>query len=145
MKTEIVSHRQENIRTTPTSSSTEQRSIIEHCQKMSMTPTEALKFMQRDETSQIPGTIFVYCQRRFWETRKIRMTLHELVGRRWMETNERIRDIIISDRQKLVAEISEMVHPSIGCIHNIILKQLNLHKVSAHCVPRLLTDVDKDR
>lgn len=131
---------------TPTSKSTEQRAIIKHCVKVGMTPTDTLKFLKSDKTAKVTRTIVFDWHKRFTEgdedvNDRKRSGRPSFSGK----INDRIRDILRSDRRRTVQEIAEMTDVSVGKAYNIVTNDLNQRKVCARWVPRLLSDEDKRR
>ncbi|GFU99560.1 protein GVQW3 [Trichonephila clavipes] len=51
-----------------------------------------------------------------------------------------VKDVVRSDRCLTVREIVQECHISVGSCHEILRKDLNMHRVSAKFVPRLLTE-----
>lgn len=109
-----------------------------------MTLTETLKIMQKDKTSKVTRNIIFNCHRPFRKGKDVYD--QEQSGQLPVDGKlvSHIHDFIMNDRWKTEAEILKMVDLSIGCVHNI-MKQLKLYKVSEGLIPRLLSDVDKDR
>ena len=60
------------------------------------------------------------------------------------EIVDKIHDMVMDDRRVKVREIASAVGISSERVHNILLKHLNMRKLSARWVPRLLT-VDQKR
>ncbi|CAK9833202.1 Mariner Mos1 transposase [Anthophora retusa] len=62
------------------------------------------------------------------------------------ENVKKIHDMVMNDRRVKVRDISQAVNISIDRVHNILHEQLQMKKLSARWVPRLLTnDQKRDR
>lgn len=59
------------------------------------------------------------------------------------EVVQKVKNIMVTDRRTKVRELAEAVGVSYGTAINIIHDKLNMKKVSARWVPRLLTDENK--
>ena len=57
---------------------------------------------------------------------------------------ESIKDVIYTDRRVTIREICDLTGHSYGTVHKILEKHLNMHKVSARWIPRLLSNDNKD-
>ncbi|CAK9805507.1 Protein GVQW3 [Anthophora plagiata] len=57
---------------------------------------------------------------------------------------EKISDLVRVNRRLTVRELSEEVGISIGSCHEILTEKLNMHRVAAKFVPRLMTEEQKE-
>ena len=55
------------------------------------------------------------------------------------EMIDKIQEIVLNDRRLKVCQISETVYISVGRVWHILHECLGMRKLSARCVPRLLT------
>jgi hypothetical protein len=53
---------------------------------------------------------------------------------------KKIKDVLATDRRKSLGDIADTVGLSHGTVHKIVTQGLNMNKVCARWVPRLLTD-----
>ncbi|KAJ4432284.1 hypothetical protein ANN_20902 [Periplaneta americana] len=69
-------------------------------------------------------------------------------GRPTTATNEaiaqRVRNVVTDDRRKTIKEIAAEVGISIGSVHNVLHKHLNMHYVSQKLVPKMLSAEQKE-
>ena len=69
-------------------------------------------------------------------------------GRPSTSTNDdhvqRVRSVIRGNRRLTVREVADEVGISVGSCHQIVTEKLQMRRVSAEFVPRLLTDDPKD-
>ncbi|KAJ4430931.1 hypothetical protein ANN_19524 [Periplaneta americana] len=69
-------------------------------------------------------------------------------GRPTTATNEaiaqRVRNVVTDDRRKTIKEIAAEVGISVGSVHNVLHKHLNMHYVSQKLVPKMLSAEQKE-
>jgi hypothetical protein len=54
-----------------------------------------------------------------------------------------VREAILADRMRNIHDVCEIVGLSYGTIQRILVDSLNMRRISAKCVPRLLSDDQK--
>jgi hypothetical protein len=60
------------------------------------------------------------------------------------ENIQRVRNVVLSDRQKRIQEVPGEVGTSLGSVHRIIHKDLYMHYISQHLFPNMLTPEHKE-
>ena len=122
---------------------TEQRSVIKFCVKAGMTPTETWKFLNPiNGGSTCSRTIVFDWHKKFRDGRE-EISDNRRSGRPKKRVREEVKTVILSDRRKSVDDVANIVGISHGTVHNILSSELNMSKVCARWVPRLLTDDEK--
>lgn len=61
------------------------------------------------------------------------------------ENVKKIEDIVLADRRVTVRHLAEVTGISYGSVQNILTSKMNMKKVSARWVPRMLTDEQKKK
>lgn len=121
---------------------TEQRAVVKFCVRAGMTPTNTWKCMcLPDETRKCSRTIVFDWHKRFRDGR-ITVEDDSRVGRPTCSatTVDQVRDVILTDRRRTIDEIADIVGVSHGAVFNIIKDDMNMNKVCARWVPKLLSD-----
>jgi len=72
--------------------------------------------------------------------REVRVTFHELTPK-YVET---IRRLVHEDRRRTIKDTAAIVNVSYGTVQTILMCDLNIHRVAAKFVPRLLTPEQKE-
>ena len=132
---------------TPTlTSRMEQRAVIKHCVNAGMTPTDTLSFLKKDQSKPKCSRSMVFCwHRRFSNGHEDTGDLKRSGRPSGVnETDVRsVQKMLQEDRRWTVREISEMLNLKRTAVHNIVTEHLNLTKVCARWVPRLLSADEK--
>ncbi|XP_067937020.1 protein GVQW3-like [Watersipora subatra] len=66
-------------------------------------------------------------------------------SRRTVTAIDTVKAIVNADRRVTIREVSQQTGLSFGTIHKILKDDLNMHRVAAKFVPRLLNDDQKQR
>jgi Transposase (partial DDE domain) len=121
----------------------EHRCVIKFCVNANMTPTDTLKFMQKADSNVSRSLVFG------WH-KKFRDGLEDVSDRprtgrpgRSEQDVRRIRDAISEDRRRSVREISDMTGICVNVVYRTLTETLNMNKVCARWVPRLLQQDQK--
>lgn len=127
-------------------SHTEQRTVIKHCVRVGMTPTDTYTFLRRDKSKPICSRALVFrWHKRFSDGHEDVDDLKR--SGRPSVASERdinsVRDMLQDDRRRTVREIGDSVQLKRTVVHKIMREHLNLSKVSARWVPRLLSSEEK--
>lgn len=124
----------------------EHRAVIKFCVNLGKTPTQTREMMEKSSIKPAVSRALVFkWHRRFKDGRE---DLQDDVGRgRKSEIDatliDTIRDVVIRDRRVTVRDLCDMTGKGYGTVHRILTEHLNMHKVSARWVPRLLTADNK--
>ncbi|GFW97662.1 protein GVQW3 [Trichonephila clavipes] len=123
---------------------TDQRICIKFCFKLGKTGTETYEMMKTafgDEA--MSHARFFEWFRPFKESRQS-VNSDPRSGRpstsRNEDKNAQVKAVVRSDRRLTVREIAQECHISVGSCDEILRKDLNMRRVSAKFVPRLLTE-----
>lgn len=127
----------------------EQRICIKFCFKLGKTGTETYEMMKTAFADEAMSRARVFeWFRRFKEGRESADS-DPRSGRPSTSRNEnmiaRVNALVRSDRRLTVREIAEECEISTGSCDEILREDLNMHRVSAKFVPRLLTEDQKDQ
>ncbi|GFX71171.1 protein GVQW3 [Trichonephila clavipes] len=126
---------------------TDQRICIKFCFKLGKTGTKTYEIMKTafgDEAMSRPRVFEWF--RRFKEGRQsVNSDLSS--GRPSISRNKdkiaQVKAVVRSDRRLTVRKIAQECHISVGSCDEILRKDLNMRRVSAKFVPRLLTEVQQ--
>ncbi|XP_060575741.1 protein GVQW3-like [Ruditapes philippinarum] len=125
---------------------TEQRAVIKFCAMSGMTPTDTWKFFnQKEGVHNCSRTLVFDWHKRFREG-QTEITDSARSGRPGNDQRsiQDVKDVIAKDRRKSIYDIADTVGLCHGTVHMIVTKLfLNMNKVCARWVPRLLTDENK--
>lgn len=127
----------------------ELRAVVKFCVGLKLTPVETLNQIKNSHTLQPCGKSFVYkWHERFRNGRKSVLD-DDRAGRpaSAMTTSNAtlVRELLDNDRRLTVRGIAEELSLSYSTVQRILTEELNMSKVSARWVPRLLTDENKQR
>jgi hypothetical protein len=120
---------------------TEQRAVIQICAESCMTQTDKWKFMkQNDGIIKCYRTLVFDCHKRFregWADIKV----NARGGRPGNDARlmKYITNVLSTDRRKSLDDVADIVGIIHGTVHKIVTQDLNIVKVCARWVPRLLT------
>ncbi|GFW84951.1 protein GVQW3 [Trichonephila clavipes] len=123
---------------------TDQRICIKFCFKLGKRGTETYEMMKTafGEEAMSRARVFEW-RRRFKEGRQS-VNSDPRSGRPSSSHNEdkiaQVKAVVHSDRCLTVREIAQECHISVGSCDEILRKDLNMRRVSAQFVPRLLTE-----
>jgi hypothetical protein len=126
----------------------EQRVNIKFCVKLGKTFTETHEMLKQAYGDQCMGrTQFYEWFKRFKDSRQ--STDNEpCPGRPSTSTDAvhvaQVRAIVRSNRRLMVWEIAEECNISVGSCHAILTEKLEMHRVAAKFVPRLLTEDQRE-
>ncbi|GFS60207.1 protein GVQW3 [Trichonephila clavipes] len=123
---------------------TDQRICIKFCFKLGKTGTETYEMMKTAFADEVMSRARVFeWLRRFKEGRQS-VNSDPRSGRPSTSRNEdkiaQVKAVVRSDRRLTVREIAQEYHISVGSCDEILRKDLNMRRVSAKFVPRLLTE-----
>lgn len=126
----------------------ESRAVIKFCCELGKTPTQTLEMINRSSVkSSVSRSLVFRWHKRFSE------------GHESLENEERsgrpstidatliqnVKDVVYADRRVTIRDICDETGYSFGTVHRVLTNNLNMHKVSARWVPRLLSDDNKVR
>jgi hypothetical protein len=60
------------------------------------------------------------------------------------ENNEKVREAIVTDRRRTIHDVCLIVGMSYGSVQRILSDDLNMRRIAAKCVPRLLSNEQKE-
>ena len=126
----------------------EQRYCIKFCQKLGDTQVETIrKIQQAFENEALSPTQIKQWFKRFKDNRAS-VESDPRSGRPSTSRNEeamdQVREKVLEDRRLTVREIAAEMGISTGSVHSILTEDLNLRRVSAKFVPKLLTEQQKE-
>ena len=126
----------------------EQRYCIKFCQKLGDTQVETVrKIQQAFRNEALSPTQIKQWFKRFKDG-CASVESHSRSGRpstsRKEEVMDQVREKVLEDRRLTVQEIVAEVGISTGSVHSILTEDLNLRRVSAKFVPKLLTEQQKE-
>ncbi|XP_062577987.1 protein GVQW3-like [Saccostrea cucullata] len=121
----------------------EQRAVLKFCVDIGKTPTETHKFLkQSGKHCKVSRSLVFKWHKRFSDGRD---SLHDDTRegrpsfRDCNAVKEEVRDVIDSDRRLTVREIAGKCGISKTTVHEILSGDLNMSRVCARWVPRILT------
>lgn len=127
----------------------EQRTCIKFCVKLSKTPSETLEMLRQAYGSDCLSRTSVF----EWHSRF--KSGRESVDDNWRsgrpvtsktdDNVDKVRDVIHEDRRRTIRQISEMIGIGYGVCQEILTEDLNMRRVAAKFVPRILTAEQKQR
>ena len=122
--------------------------IIKFCTKLGMTPTQTyVKMQQASPGKTVSRSLVFKWHGRFSEGRK-EVTEDTRCGRKRTISATMISNVkscLDNDRRQTVQELMGAVGCSYGTLWRILHDHLHMSRVSARCVPRILTDAERDR
>ena len=126
----------------------EQRYCIKFCQKLGDTQVETIrKIQQAFENEALSPTQIKQWFKRFKDGRAS-VESDPRSGRPSTSRNEeamdQVREKVLEDRRLTVREIAAEMGISTGSVHSILTEDLNLRRMSAKFVPKLLTEQQKE-
>uniref|UniRef100_A0A3B5B8J3 Mos1 transposase HTH domain-containing protein n=1 Tax=Stegastes partitus TaxID=144197 RepID=A0A3B5B8J3_9TELE len=127
----------------------EQRAKIQCCVKLGMSAKETLKILQKayGKEAMSRSRCFVWHSR--FKMGRTSLDDDDRPGRPSTSTTpenvQEIEEIVRQDRRLTIKEIAHMVNMSFGTVQAILTSNLNLHRVAAKFVPRLLTPEQKQQ
>ncbi|XP_052806297.1 protein GVQW3-like [Mya arenaria] len=125
----------------------EARAVIKFCSELWKTPTQTYKMIQTTSVKNSVSRSLVFeWHRRFRDGRE---SLEDDEGRGRKKKYgatlvTSIADALAKDRRLKVRTLSEMFDVGYGTIHRILTEDLQMSKVHARWVPRLLKDYEKE-
>ena len=125
------------------------RNVIKFCVQLGKNPTETLEmFGQAGEGTNVSRALVFKWHKRFRDGRGS-CNDNERSGCPTSVTTEsnvsHVRDKLDQDRRITLTQLSEDLSISYGSVHNIVHKKLEMSRVCARWVPRLLKDHEKIR
>ena len=125
------------------------RSIIQFCVNLGKTPVQTMDLMKTASGKSTVARSLVYkWHKRYSEGRETICDDERSgrpVSRRRESDVELVRCVLNEDRRYTIHEICTKVDMSYGTFRRIITEELEMRRVSARWVPRLLSDQDKRR
>lgn len=140
-----LSKKQYDIFNMTSNSNLEVRSVIKFCQELGHTPSKTFEMMEKTGLKCSKVLVFKW-HRRFREGR-VSLDDDTREGRPAMRhiLVDDVKAAVNGDRRLTVREITDKVRSSYGTVERILTQDLNMRKVSARWVPRLLSSSDKER
>lgn len=125
---------------------TEQRSVIKFCVGAGMTPTDTWKFLERGNQARTCSRSIVFDWHKRFRDGRTSVTDDDRAGRPAVHQScvNQVNNMISADRRRSLDEIGNSVGLSHGSVHNVLKHDLNMSKVCARWVPRLLTPDNKE-
>ncbi|KAJ4448728.1 hypothetical protein ANN_00119 [Periplaneta americana] len=121
-----------------------QRTNIKFCVLIHKTPAETLRLLE--EAYGEAAQVYAWHKRFSGGRDSIKDDVRS--GRPTTATNEaiaqRVRNVVRDDRRKTIKEIAAKVGISVGSVHNVLHKLLNMHYVSQKLVPKMLSAEQKE-
>lgn len=128
--------------------STEQRTNIKFCVLLHKTPAETLRLLEEAYGEAAMKKTQVYAWHKRFSGGRDSIKDDVRSGRPTTATNEaiaqRVRNVVRDDRRKTIKEIAAEVGISVGSVHNVLHKHLNMHYVSQKLVPKMLSAEQKE-
>ncbi|XP_050934319.1 zinc finger protein 280D [Lates calcarifer] len=143
----LCDHLQERICDVTMDLKLEQRANIEHCVRLGKSARETLKMLKKAYGNEAMSRARCF----EWHSRFKR-------GRTSLEDNERsgrpststtpenvqeIERLVRQNRRITIKEIADTVNVSFGTVHTILTSNLNMHRIAAKLMPRVLTPEQK--
>lgn len=127
----------------------EQRANVKFCVKLGKSFTETLQMLRQAYGEQAMSRTQVYdWHRRFKNGEESVEDGRFRSGRpttsRTDENIARVREVIRADRRQTIDEVASVVGISHGTCHAILTENLNMHRVCAHMVPKMLTSEQRE-
>lgn len=127
----------------------ELRSVVKFCAGLNISPSETLKKIEESTTLPECGKTFVYKWYARFKTGRSSIFDDGRTGRPASVVTScnttRVEGLVRADRRVTVREIAKELCLSSSAVFRILTEELNMSKVSARWVPRLLRDADKQR
>jgi histone-lysine N-methyltransferase SETMAR len=126
---------------------TETRGVIKFCCELGYSPTKTYEMIQETSAGKSVSRTQVFeWHRRF---REGRVSLEDDGGRGRKSSIDStfvssVKDVVDRDRRVTIRDICTVTGFSFGTVQRILTEHLNMKKVSARWVPRLLTDTNKE-
>ena len=118
----------------------EQRAVIKFCANSGMTPTETWKFFSSNSSVKKCSRTIVFDWHKRFRDGRVDISDDLRSGRpRISDSARNVQDTISDDKRRSVQDIADMTGLSLGTVHDILTSQLEMNKVCARWVPRLLT------
>lgn len=125
---------------------TEQRLAVKFCVALGKTPKQTTKMMEEAEKMPKVSRSFVYKWHRRFLNGRDSVLDDERPGRNRIickKLIERIGNVMESDGRVTVAELASMFDIGYGTAFTILTEYLDMRRVSARWIPRLLTEDEK--
>lgn len=125
----------------------ELRGVVKFCVALNKSPTETLKMIKSTGKYDQCSRAFVFKWHARFRDGRDSIQDDPRCGRPSVVKSSmvgKVRDIVKEDRRVTVRYIAVELGVSPSVIHEILTKELNMSKVSARWVPRLLTDTEKE-
>lgn len=127
----------------------ELRSVVKFCVGLKLSPSETLKKIEESDTLPVCGKTFVYKWHGRFKSGRTSVNDDDRPGRPTSSVTSRntsrVEELVRSRRRVTVREIAEELSLTSYAVFRILTEELNMSKVSARWVPRLLRDTDKQR
>jgi histone-lysine N-methyltransferase SETMAR len=126
--------------------SKENRTVIKFLTELGNTPTQTYELMQRTSMkSSVSRALVFRWHRRFKDGQK---QIEDEPGRGRKSIIdatliESVKDVVYGDRRVTIRDICDLTGYSYGTVQKVLEKHLNMHKVSARWIPRILSNDNK--
>lgn len=124
------------------------RNVIQFCVDLGMTPVDIYKKMQNSERHKNVSRALVYKWHKRFTDGEEENKENVRPGRpKTIDAGEveRVRTVINEDRRQTLNELVERTGISKSSVHRVLSDELNMSRVSARWVPRLLKPEEKER
>jgi hypothetical protein len=115
--------------------------VVKFCVGLKLSRSKTLKKIDNSETLPTGGKTFVYKWHEGFREGRISVYDDERTGRQ----TSTVKELLDVDRCVMVRGIAEQLSLSYYAVQRILTEELNMSKVVARWVPRILTEVDRQK
>lgn len=118
-----------------------QRAVVKHLQKKSMTPSQIHEDMV---TTSIESAVdIVKRQYHHFKSRRTSCKSQHAIGQPTNSNSKKVHNIVLQDQWVRIKDIVDNTGLSYHVVQHILTKALDMKKMSARCVPQMLTLIKK--